>query len=189
MARPRMNKHLVALALAAVAAAPSFAQQALKPGLWQVETRMPSDPEFEKSMAEMREQLASMPPEDRKRMEAMMGKQGVQFAAGAKGGTATRFCMTREQAQRQESPGAQGDCTVTKVSRSGNTVRTSFSCSNPRSTGESLVRYAGAEAYSSKITTVSEQGGKKETTVIESDAKWLSADCGSVKPLPVKQGK
>jgi hypothetical protein len=180
------HKHLVALALAAAATAPAFAQQALKPGLWQVETRMPSDPEFEKSMADMREQLASMPPEDRKHMEAMMAKQGVQFGAGAKGGTATRFCMTREQAERKESPGAQGDCKVTKVSRSGNTVRSGFTCSNPRSTGESVVRYASAEAYNSKTTTVTEQGGRKDTTVIESDAKWLSSDCGAVKPLAPK---
>ena len=186
MDRTPMHKHLVAIALAAAAAAPAFAQQALKPGLWQVETRMPSDPEFEKSMAEMREQLASMSPEERKQMEAKMGKQGVQLAAGAKGGAATRFCMTREQAARQESPGAKGECTVTKVNRSGNTVSSSFTCSNPRSSGESVVRYASAEAYSSKTTTVTEQGGKKDTTVIESDAKWLSSDCGTVKPLAPK---
>lgn len=184
-----MNKKHAAGVLAAAAligAAPAFAQQALKPGLWQVETRMPSDPEFEASMAEMREQLASMSPQERKQMEAMMGKSGVQLAAGPKGGTATRFCMSREQAERQEVTGAQGDCTVTRVSRSGSTVRTSFTCSKPRSSGESVVRFDGPQAYTSQMTMVSEEGGKKEKTVIESSAKWLSGDCGTLKPLATK---
>lgn len=182
-----MNRQLLVFALLA-ANAPAFAQPAIRPGLWQVETRMPSDPEFEKNMAEMREQLASMSPQERKQMEAMMGKSGVQFAAGGKGGTAARFCMSREQAERKEITGAQGDCTVTKVSRSGSTVSSSFTCSNPKSSGESVVRFASAEAYSSRVTMVSEAGGRKDKTVIESDARWLSSDCGSIKPM-VPKGK
>ena len=182
-----MNKHLLVFALVAAAVnAPAIAQPVVRPGLWQVETRMPSDPEFERSMAEMREQLASMSPQERKQMEAMMGRSGVQLAAGGKGGTVSRFCMDRSQAERKEMPGPQGDCTVTKVSRSGNAVSSSFTCSNPRSSGESLVRFASAEAYSSRVTMVSDAGGKKDKTVIESDARWLSGDCGAVKPIAPK---
>lgn len=182
-----MSRQLLAVAfLAAAANAPALAQQTARPGLWQVETRMPSDPEFEQSMADLRAQLASMSPQERKQMEAMMGKSGVQLAPGAKGGTATRFCMSREQAERKEMLGARGDCKVTRLSRSGNTVTSSFTCSNPRSSGESTVTFASAEAYTSKVTMVSEEGGKKDRTVIESDAKWLSSDCGSLKPIASK---
>ncbi len=182
-----MNKQLLAAALVAAAiTTPTMAQPALKPGLWQVETRMPGDPGFEESMKELREQLASMSPQERKQMEAMMGKSGVQLAAGAKGGAASRFCMGREQAERKEVLGAQGDCTVTRLSRSGNTVSSSFTCSNPRSSGESVVRFGSAEAYTSKTTLVTEQGGKKDQTVIESDAKWLASDCGALKPIAPK---
>lgn len=182
-----MDKRCFAAALLAAAATlPALAQQALKPGLWQVQTRMPSDPEFDKSMSEMREQLASMTPAERKQMEAAMGKHGVQLGAGAKGGTVTKFCMGREQAERQEVPGRQGDCTVGKLTRSGNTVTSTFTCSNPRSSGESVVKYTSAEAYSSKVTIVTQQGGKTDRTVIETDARWLSVDCGSLKPIAAK---
>lgn len=161
----------------------AFAQPALKPGLWEVQTRMPSDPEFDKSMAEMREALASMSPQERKQMEAAMGKHGAQFAAGGKGGAAIRFCMSREQAERSEVSAAKGDCTVGKQSRSGNTFTSTFTCTNPKSYGETVVKMAGPEAYSSKMTMVTEQNGKKDKTVIESDARWVSADCGTIKPL------
>lgn len=182
-----MKRHVCVAALVAAAmSCGALAQQALKPGLWQVETRMPSDPEFDKSMAELREQLASMSPEERKQMEAMMGKQGVQFGAGGHGGTAAKFCMSREQAERHETAAAQGDCKVTRQARSGNTITSSFTCVNPKSSGESAVTFTSAQAYASKLTMVTEQGGKKEKTVMESNAKWLSADCGNLKPIGSK---
>ncbi len=183
-----MNKIsiLFAFGAATFACAAVHAQPAIKPGLWQVQMRMPSDPEFDKAMADMRRELASMSPEERKQMEAAMGKHGVQVAAGDKGGTASRFCMSREQADRRELMGTQGDCTVTRQSRSGSTFSSSFTCTNPRSSGESVVTYASAEAYTSRLTMVTEQGGKKDKTVIESDAKWVSSDCGNLKPLAVK---
>lgn len=173
--------HAAAWLMACAGAA--FAQPAFKPGLWEVQTRMPGDPEFDKSMAEMREALASMSPEERKQMEAAMGQHGARFAAGGKGGAAIRFCMSREQAERSEVSGAQGDCTVGKASRSGNTLTSSFTCNNPKSYGESVVKVASAQAYSARMTMVTEQNGRKDKTVIESDARWLSADCGTIKPL------
>jgi hypothetical protein len=177
---------LAALTAATLACGAVQAQPAVKPGLWQVQTRMPSDPEFDKAMAELGADLAAMSPAERKQMEAAMGKQGIQLAAGGKGGTASRFCMSREQAERREVTGTQGDCTLTRQSRSGATFTSAFTCVNPRSSGETVVTFAGPEAYSSRLTMVSEQGGKKDKTVIESEAKWLSADCGNLKPLGVK---
>lgn len=172
-----------ALTVATFLCGAAHAQPALKPGLWQAQTRMPSDPEFDKAMADMRKEIASMSPEERKQMEAAMGKQGVQLAAGDKGGAASRFCMSREQAQRREVTGTQGDCTVTRQSRSGSTFSTSFACTNPRSTGESVVTYQSAEAYTARFTMVSEQGGKKDKTVMESEARWIGSDCGSLKSI------
>lgn len=177
---------LQAAGLLMACACTAFAQQALKPGLWEVHTRMPSDPEFDKSMAEMREALASMSPEERSQMEAAMGRSGAQIAASSKGGAAIRFCMTREQAERNEVSGAQGECTVGKQTRSGNTFSSSFTCTNPKSSGVTVVKVASPEAYTSKMTMVTEQGRTKDKTVIESDARWLSGDCGSIQSLTKK---
>jgi hypothetical protein len=177
------------LVLSALVAAGSlqtaFAQQ-LKPGLWQVQMKMSGVPELESAMADLRESLESMSPEERKQMEAAMGKSGVQIGAAANGGGAMRFCMTREQAETREVPAATGDCKVTQQSRSGNTFTSSFSCTNPKSTGVSQVTFSGPQAYATKTSIVTEARGKKETTVMENSAKWLAADCGAVKPLMTK---
>lgn len=173
----------LAALLAAGLSCGALAQETLKPGLWQVQTRMPGDPEFDKAMAEMGEALASMSPQERRQMEAAMGRQGVQMAAGGKGGPVTRFCMSKEQAQRQEVGSAQGDCKVTRQSRSGRTLTSSFTCTRPKSSGESVVTFRSAEAYASKLTMVSEEGGRKEKTVMESEARWLAADCGAIQPI------
>jgi len=169
-------------AMAAVLLQPVQAQPSLKPGLWQMQMKMPGDPEFEKSMAEMRESLAAMSPQERQQMEAAMGKGGMQAAAGNQGGTATRFCLSREQADKQEVPASSGDCKVTRQSRAGGTYTTAFSCTNPRSSGESQVTFLGPGAYRMKTTLVTEEGGKKDKTVIEGDAQWLAADCGALRP-------
>jgi hypothetical protein len=187
--RKNMNITPATIVLSALVAAASlqsaFAQQ-LKPGLWQVQMKMSGVPDFEASMAELRESMASMSPEERKQMEAAMGKSGVQIGAGANGGTAVKFCMTREQAERREVPASTGDCKVTQQSRSGNLFTTAFSCTNPKSTGVSQVTFAGPQAYATKTSIVTEERGKKETTVMENSAKWLAADCGAVKPLMTK---
>ena len=73
-----------------------------------------------------------MPPEQRKKMEEMMAKQGVKMGAGrAGGGMSVKICMTREMVERNEMPAQQGDCKTTQQSRSGNTMKMAFSLHQP----------------------------------------------------------
>lgn len=173
-----MKKTLSVLALAAFAAVPAAAQT-LKPGLWEIQHKMGGNPEMDKAMEEARKQMASMPPEQRKQMEAMMASRGIAMAPG---GSGMRMCMTKEMAERSEVPPAQGDCRITQQSRSGNTMKASFACTNPPSTGESQVTFSSPEAYSMKTVVNATVNGKPERTTIEGTGKWVGADCGSVKP-------
>lgn len=170
-----------AAALALGVAAPAAAQS-LKPGLWEIQHKSSGNPEMDKAMAEARQQMAAMPPEQRKQVEAMMAKQGMQMAPGAGGAMAIRVCMTPEMVQRNEVPVQQGDCRTTQQQRSGNTMKVAFTCANPPTTGESQVTFASPEAYSSRTTMTTTAGGKAQKTTMESTGKWVAADCGSVKP-------
>ena len=71
-----LPRALVAIALTAgsfIATA-----QTMKPGLWEINNKMTTQSgEMEKGMAEMQKQLASMPPEQRKMMEDMIGQSQV----------------------------------------------------------------------------------------------------------------
>jgi hypothetical protein len=178
--------HLVA-AFALTAACLPLAAQTLKPGLWQVTNKMSGNPELDKAMAEMQKQMASMPPEQRKQMEAMMAQQGVRMVPGAQGGAmAVQICMTKEMVERHEMPvQQQGDCKTTVNQRSGSTMKMAFTCTNPPSSGEGTFTYQGSEGYTSQMTMKTTEKGKTETMTMDGTGKWLSADCGTVKPMQV----
>ena len=179
-----MKIYYMVAALAAGTFAFSASAQNLKPGLWEITNKMQSaSGEMEKAMADAQREMASMPPEQRKQMEAMMAKQGVKMGAGGPGGTSTRVCMTKEMVERNEVPTQQGDCKTSKQQRSGNTIKMAWSCTNPPSSGEGHYTIVSPEAYTMKMTMRSAMQGKAETMNMDASGKWLASDCGNIKPM------
>lgn len=170
---------LAAAATLCFVALPAGAQ-AMKPGLWEINNKM-SGGQMDQAMADMQKQLAQMPPAERKQMEEMMAKQGVRMAPGGGGGMTVQMCMTKEMVERNDLPMKDG-CRTTQNTRSGNTMKMAFACTNPPSSGEGQVTFAGPEAYTSQMTMRMQEGGKTETMSMATTGKWLKADCGSVKP-------
>jgi hypothetical protein len=177
-----MRIHRFAAATALAAALLPVHAQSMKPGLWEINNKM-SGGQMDGAMAEMQKQLAQMPPDQRKQMEAMMAQRGVQMTPGAGGGMAVRMCMTKEMVERNEVPTRDG-CTTTKNQRSGNTMKIAFTCTSPPSSGEGDFTFSG-DAYTSHMTVKTAVQGKPETMVMDATGKWLGADCGSVKPMAV----
>ena len=175
---------LLAAALAAFAC--SAGAQTLKPGLWEVTNQMggASGAQMDSNMAQMQQQMASMPPEQRKAMEDMMAKQGVRLGAGSPGAVGVRVCFTKEMVEKNELPAQQGNCTTTHQSRSGGKMKFAFACTNPTSTGEGEMTIVSPEAYSMKVAVNHQTQGKAEKMNMTGGGKWLSADCGNVKPIP-----
>ena len=173
---------LGALALAA-AALPASAQS-LKPGLWEINNKM-NNPQMDQAMADMQKQMAAMPPEQRKQMEAMMARNGMRMGMGASGMT-VQMCMSKEMAERNDVP-MQDGCKVTSQQRSGNTMKMAYTCANPPSSGEGQFTFASPEAYSSRMTVRTVVAGKTETTTMDTAGKWLKADCGNLRPPATKQ--
>ena len=186
-----MKRHHALAALVAGSFAVSAQAQNLRPGLWEITNKMQGSAEMDKAAAQMQQQLAKVPPEQRKMMEEMMAKQGVQMGTGGPGGMSARTCMTKEMVERDEIPAQQGDCRTTKQQRSGSTIRMAFTCTNPPSSGEGQFTIVSPEAYTMKMTVQSTVQGKPETMNMDGSGKWLSADCGNVKPArpPAKKAK
>lgn len=177
-------KHFLAACAAAALCLPAAAQN-LKPGLWEITSKMQSGSgQMEAAMAKAQQQLASMPPEQRKMMEEMMAKHGAKMGAGGPGGgMSVSICMTREMVERNELPAHQGNCRTTSQPRTGNTMKMAFSCASPPSSGEGEVTFVSAEAYTQKMVINTTVQGKPEKLSMDGAGKWLGADCGSVKPL------
>ena len=182
-----MRKSLQVLCIATLTASALGAHaQSTRPGLWEINSKMGGNPEMDAAMAQMQKQMASMPPEQRKMMEDMMAKQGVNISAGAGGGMSMKVCITPEMAARQEMPTqTEGDCTTTITSRSASAMKMNFVCKNPPFSVEGTYTLSGDTAYTMKMVMKSVQEGKPQNVTIDGQGKCLSKDCGSIKPMPM----
>jgi len=161
----------------------SAGAQTLRPGLWEMQHRVKGDARMEQQMADMQKQLSSMSPEERQQMEAMMAGRGMQVSPADGGGAAMRICITREMAERNDIPTSRGECKIGPQQRSGNTLKMTFTCTDPPSSGDTQVTFHGSESYTTRTNVTSTVGGKPETMSMEGSGKWLAADCGNVKPM------
>lgn len=151
----------------------------LRPGLWEHSMTMKnSGGQVAAAMAQMQQQMAAMPADQRKMIEKMMADKGVGFSPA---GNTVKVCMTKEDVERDSLP-PQKDCTQ-NVKRSGNTWQVSFQCKgNPPSSGEGVVRMLSPTAYDGEFTLDTVVNGKPERMQMSQHGKWLASDCGSLQP-------
>ena len=190
MKTPRIA--LVALVALSLAGATGFAHAQMKPGLWEINNKMQSSGgQMEQQMAQMQEQMRNMPPDQRKMVEEMMAKQGMKVGGGPGGGMTMKICMTKEMVERNEVPSGQqrGDCKTTQQSRSGNTMKMAFTCTNPPSSGEGQVTFASNEAYNMHMVVRTQVQGRPETMNMDASGRYLGADCGNIKPMVPPAGR
>jgi hypothetical protein len=173
----------IALMSAALAGLASAQPMKLQPGLWeQTMTMKTGSGEMEAKMAQMQQQLANMPPEQRKMVEDMMAKQGMGMAGSGRN-TTIKMCVSPEQAERAEMPQQDGNCKQEMVERSGGTVRYRFSCTGEHPTsGEGEYTMTNPSSYSGKATVLTQVKGKPEKIDMTTVGRWVSADCGNIKP-------
>ncbi len=179
--------HFAAAAAAAfaISMASTAGAQTMKPGLWEITHKMQfNNGQAEPQMSQLQQQMANMPPEQRKMVEELMAKQGVKMGPGGPaGGMSMKICMTREMVERNELPAQRGDCKTTAQSRSGNTMKMAFACANPPSSGEGQVTFATPESYNMKMVVNTQVEGKSEKVNMDGAGKWLGSDCGNIKPM------
>lgn len=176
---------LALLSAALLACAGAAQAQKLTPGLWENSiTTKSGNTQRNAQMAQAQAMLANMPPEQRKKMEEMMAKQGV--AMGAKPNS-VRVCITPEMASRGEMPQKEGSkCTHKMLQQTGNKMKYSFSCEgNPPTTGEGEYT-VGADSRSFTGTNIINTlvQGKPERMEMTVAGTFVAADCGALKPRP-----
>ena len=100
---PRLRPLLAVAALAWPLVASAQTPPKMRPGLWEHGFSMASQSgELEAAMKQMQQQMASLPPDQRKMMQDMMAKQGVGIGPG---GNTVKLCLSKEDAER-DSPTA-----------------------------------------------------------------------------------
>lgn len=174
----RIAYSLPALALAAQ---PALAQN-VKPGLWESNNKMGAGTgRLQGVLALAQQQIAAMAPDQRKQVEGMMARQGVVISND---GVVAKMCITPDMAARQQLPIQQhGNCSYQHAPVVGNSMKFSFSCTNPQASGEGSATFVSPTAYTASMRVTTNATGASETINIESSAQWLGADCGAVKPV------
>lgn len=174
--------HLAIALLAATCL--SAGAQTIRPGLWEITSRVQdTGGRMAAAQAQVQQQLAALPPDQRKVVEAMMARQGVGMAPGGPAGATTaRVCITREMAERNQLPAQQGQCRTEWSPRAGNVVKTRFTCTEPPSSGEGEIQFVSSEAYTMKMTVSTQVQGRPERMTVDAGGRWVGADCGSVRP-------
>lgn len=176
-------RHLLGLCLLICSAA--LHAQNLQAGLWEITSQMEGGQadKIAASMQKMEKEMAKMSPEQRKMMQDMMAKQGVQMGAGGGTSVTAKICMSQEMVGRNDFSGQRGECSHTTSPRMGNTIKYSFICTKPASSGEGEISFQGREAYTQKMTVTTTVKGKPEKMDMHSRGKWLGNDCGNIKPI------
>lgn len=146
----------------------------LQPGLWEISSNnMQLGGQALPGMQTMLEQLKNLPPEQRQMMEQMMAQQGVQL--GDKG---VRICMSEAQIKAQQIPlqDPNSGCRNEVTERSASLWKFRFSC--PEGQGEGQTHFVSEREFTTQVNgTFDGQSGS-----MQSQARWVAADCGGLKP-------
>lgn len=171
---------LLALALPlSGAAAPS---RAVQPGLWEIKVSLEtvdSEPARRKYEA-LKKIWQNLKPEERKKVEATVPRPGVPLLQ------THRVCITAEQAR--EGPAFSGveedeDCRTEYGEAKGGRIPAKMTCEEQPLSAVGEVVFAGPKGWSMNMrTTMRAQGEPPTESVMRTESRWLSSDCGSVKP-------
>lgn len=163
-------------------AAPAAAGE-IDPGLWEVrhdfqQAGQPGMAEQLKQMqAQMRAQLDSLPPEQRRMVEQQM--QGMLGTGGGlMGDGSIRICMTKEDTEFDLAAAGVGDdeCKYTDIQRKGNTWTGRMTCSGDDFQGNGTFRTTlhDRRHYTTKVEMDRPGQGRMTADI---DARFVQAEC------------
>lgn len=163
------------------------APSGMKPGLWEHSFTIKSESgKIEKAMADLKIKMAKMSADQRKMMEEVMAKQGLAVNQQL---NSMKICISKEQAENLEIPqGQHQNCTQEVISRTKNSVKMKFNCTGLAETeGVGEFTLTSPTAYTGKSVINSTVNHKTERMDMKQKGKWLSSNCGEIKPIPIKK--
>ena len=146
------------------------------------------------AMAQMKEQFATMPPEQRKQMEALMAQSGVKIDDDgvslnndqlqiSSSGTKVKSCITQAEIDRGGLPETVDGCTSTIQKVGASRYKATYVCTGEeQSTGESEVTFHSSKHYSGTGKMTTTLAGKPRVMTFKMEGTWLGSDCGTVAP-------
>lgn len=160
----------------------AFSLDSMQPGLWEIDTTYKSKTgNFEKMMTGLQAQvLKNMTPEERKIYQDSMAEEGTIMNGS---NSIIKSCITKEQASKMEVPKFQKGCTQQVLKQSSSYLKLKFKCTGQfPASGEGDFKLDGPKAYVATANIDLIMAGKPEKLNATSKGKWLSDNCGNIKP-------
>ncbi len=150
-----------------------YAAGKMKPGLWEMSMR-----------SDALQNIPKIPPEQIAKMKAM----GVQVPNIQGGAMIHQVCISKEMAEQDQPQLTQNNhsmCKPQNMNQSGNSYTMDLICESPELKGIGTVRgiFKGGENIQSVYDFKGTSHNRPISQHMETTGKWLSADCGDVKPV------
>ncbi|WP_413942774.1 DUF3617 domain-containing protein [Bdellovibrio sp. HCB-162] len=159
-----------------VYAMPSMAFD-IKPGLWEVSTVVTYDGKQFDPQAELKKAMANMPPEYKKKMEAAMKNSGAMGNFTENG---FKVCYTKDMLDNPKKVmDAAKKCKMNLKTQSSTKLTGTFDCPEDKTSGTFDWTVKNQNQYEGVMTGKTKDG---KSSLIRQNAKFVSVDCGSVKP-------
>jgi Protein of unknown function (DUF3617) len=150
----------------------AVAADSMKPGLW--EMSMKSD---------AMKNMPQISPEQREQMR----KMGIHVPQTQDGAMVSRACFTKEMVAQNKTPMTQNEsgCEVKNQKQSGSSYSMDLVCDGPNMKGNGKItgQMKGGESFTSNYQFKGTMRGEPVNQKQENSGKWISADCGNVKPI------
>ncbi len=172
---PRDFFPFIAISVLIAMSLPASAER-LKPGLWEMSTKM--------------DQMKAMPKIPPEQMEQLK-KMGIAIPETRDGPIVTKVCFSKEMTERDPKdaqdhlpPEARQECKSQNFSFQGNSYTGEVICNGQNIQGKGNIKgsYSG-DAMSSVYDFKGTSHGKPMNQHIENQGKWLGSDCGNVRPI------
>ena len=134
--------------------------------------------------SDMMKNMPKIPPAQMEQMR----KMGIQMPEFKDDGIMTKACISKAMAERNQAPEMahkESGCDTRNFQRSGNSYSADIVCDGTMMKGTGKVKgtYSGNQSFTSIYDFKGTAHGQPINEHQESAGKWLSADCGSVKPM------
>lgn len=176
----------------------------MKHGLWENTFKLTGDAakqmqmlqgdQVKQGMEAMKAQMESLPPEQRKMIEDMMQQQGIkvsdkEVSFGGQSmqlsaeGTRIKHCVTQQEIEKGEYADLAENCTSTIKQHTKTRITSSFVCAGEAPTsGVSEITFLSPSHYTGTTTLTTSVAGEPHTLNGTLVGKWLSSNCGEIKP-------
>ncbi|SDY89884.1 DUF3617 domain-containing protein [Nitrosomonas sp. Nm33] len=170
-----MRKIVLFILLSGALSTSSWAENIIRPGLWEVTTK-----------SDLLALVPHIPSEQMQQLTKLARQYGLEMPQIRNGAATSNVCITPEMA-KQEVPTYfyenQSGCTVKNASRTGNRYQMELTCDNPQFKGNGYAEgvFMTPESFSGRTEFDSVVQGAPLNTSADTQGRWISERCEVVK--------